>query len=223
MAEKPFPAANGKRDFDKKLDPGRRAWYKQPRETARAYEAFTTFLMLGPTRNLGDTAAALKKSYPMMARWSKQWHWFMRAGAYEEHYMLLRLESAEAERDTMYIKQREIASSALRIVEAKLNGIARMIKMDEEAVLIEDKIRMEALVRLMDTAGKMERMAVEGRIVAHERSAEEQEKLEERYAEELATFTKDFMNKLSLSPEQEDEAKKALADLLVADKKSVTA
>jgi hypothetical protein len=173
------------------------------------------FLMLGPSRTLGETAKTLKKHYSQIARWSRQWHWALRAGAYEEHYMLLRLESTEAERDAMYVKQRSIAANALTLVEAKLASV--LAEIDEEGKLTTDSIKMDALVRLLDTATKIERMAVLGRIDAQERSAEEQERLEERYAEELANFTRDLINGLSLNPKQEEQAKEVLSKLLVKD------
>lgn len=200
-----------KRDFDKKLDPVKKAWFKQPGETAKAFEAFMVFLMLGKDRTLGDTAKSLGKSYTAIARWSRQWHWAIRAGAYEEHYMLLRLESAEADRDAMYVKQRSMANSALDLVGAKM---AAMLDAVVEGKLDSDVLKSDAMVRLFDTASKIERMAVLGRISTQEKSAEEQERLEERYAEELASFTRELFNKIALTPEQEKKAKKAMAKLL---------
>lgn len=133
--------------------------------------------------------------------------------------MLLRLESVEAERDAMFVKHRAIASMALALVEGKMNWLMQKLEGDEIKVLNSDEIKMEALVRLLDTASKIERMSVLGRLDAQERSAEEQERLEERYAEELAKFTQDFINGVGLSPDQEAKAKEVLAELLAGESK----
>jgi hypothetical protein len=141
--------------------------------------------IVGKSKNLGD-------------RWSRKWSWIVRAAAYEEHYMLLRLESVEARRDNMFVRQEGMAETALSIVEAHFNDLLEQIDEAQKA----GQVKPDALVRLFDTAAKIHRMAVKGRLDAHESSTKAREALAEAYADEMALFLKDLFNELQLSPTQ---------------------
>jgi hypothetical protein len=190
---------------------GRYPWHRQKGEGWKAYEAFTTYLTLGPDRTQAETARILGKSPQMMKIWAKQWHWTMRAAAYEEHYMLLRLESVEAERDDMYKRHRALANLGLSIVEGHFSA---MVDELHEALGKEEKLpeqfRPDALVRLFDTAAKLDRMATQGRLEADSAKEAREEKLADVYSDELADVLGGIIEDLGLSPQQQKEARKVI-------------
>ena len=53
-------------------------WDKQPEETIKAYEAFNTYLLLGPNRSLKQASASLGRnnSYKSwLEHWSRKYNW----------------------------------------------------------------------------------------------------------------------------------------------------
>lgn len=51
---------------------------RQPRETAKAFQAFRCYLEMGPSRSTAKVAQALGKSKTLTDRWSGQWNWVER-------------------------------------------------------------------------------------------------------------------------------------------------
>ncbi len=62
---------------------------KQADETAKAFEAFTTYLNLGADRSLAEVARQLHKSEGLIARWSRRHHWGERVNAHGRHIAVL--------------------------------------------------------------------------------------------------------------------------------------
>lgn len=170
----------------------------------QAYQAFMTYLMQGQDRKVEDAARILEKSVPLMRRWSAQWQWRLRAAAYEEHYLLLRLESMEADRDDMFLRHKALASTAMVIIEAKFNELISLLRPDEDGNVkgLGEEFKPDTLVRLFAEAVKVDRMSVLGRVEAAEKSAQEQERLAEEHADELASIIKSIVNDLNLDDDQ---------------------
>lgn len=196
----------------KPLDGSKPLWRKQKGESSQAYEAFMTYLMLpAETRTAKNAAEALGKTMSLLLKWSCQWSWVYRVGAYEEHYLLIRLESVEADKDAMWRQQKTIADTGLEVVSA---GLAYLIsEINENGGL--DKIKGDTLVRLLDTAAKIQRMAVLGRSQLFDEVKERRQTLHEEWSDELAQTFVDFMNRMSLNQEQQEQAKVVLEELLV--------
>lgn len=51
---------------------------RQPKETAVAFEAFRSYLEMGPTRSVAKVGEALGKSKTLIDRWSSRWSWVER-------------------------------------------------------------------------------------------------------------------------------------------------
>jgi transposase len=51
-------------------------------ESAQAYEALTTYIVLGPQRSIANAAKRLGKSKSLLERWSSRYEWVKRADAY---------------------------------------------------------------------------------------------------------------------------------------------
>jgi len=206
-----FPEQDPHRYRPVPLAEDRRPWHRQPHETNVAFSDFMTFLTLGEKRTLTETARIVGKSHSTISKWSAKWNWYMRAAAYEEHYLLLRLESIEAEKDEMFVRHRAVAQTALTIVEqslaSKQEQILEQIRNEEPVTAMKD----DSLIRLFDVALKAERMAVLGRVESAERADERNERLAEKFSEELAHLMADIMDGAELSEEQQEKAKAVMA------------
>jgi hypothetical protein len=69
---------------------------QQPKESAKAFAAFSVYLSQGPDRSLAKTAAKLGRSKVLMERWSRKFDWPARVLAYDSHMALVEREAAEA-------------------------------------------------------------------------------------------------------------------------------
>ncbi len=72
------------------------AFEQQPRESEKAFAAFSLYLSQGLERSLARTAAKLGRSKVLMERWSKKFDWPGRIAAYNSHMALVEREAAEA-------------------------------------------------------------------------------------------------------------------------------
>jgi hypothetical protein len=69
---------------------------RQPRETSKAFAAFSAYLAMGPERSLAAVGAKLGKSKVMMEKWSRKYDWPARVAAHGAHLALVEREAAEA-------------------------------------------------------------------------------------------------------------------------------
>lgn len=72
------------------------AFEQQPKESEKAFAAFSMYLSLGAQRSLAKVAAKLGKSKVMMEKWSRRFEWQARLVAYAAHMALVEREAAEA-------------------------------------------------------------------------------------------------------------------------------
>ena len=56
---------------------------RQPRESAKAFAAFSLYLSTGPERSLAAVAGKLGKSKVMMEKWSRKFDWPARVASPE--------------------------------------------------------------------------------------------------------------------------------------------
>ena len=69
---------------------------QQPRESAKAFAAFSLYLSLGPQRSLTEVAQKLHKSVTMLGRWSAKFAWTDRVAAHGAHLAIIEREAVEA-------------------------------------------------------------------------------------------------------------------------------
>lgn len=184
------------------ISPEKKPWFRQPGESAQAYSAFMNFLMLSSDeRTYPKCAEIVGKSASLMRQWGQQWKWRLRAAHYEEHYALLRLESLESKRDDMYVRHEALASQALAIVEAKFESFLAQIQEGAEKL----EMKPDALQRLFDTAIKVHRMAIIGRMDSMAERAESEERLAEKFSQELADLMQAVVNDLHVDERRAQE------------------
>lgn len=196
------------------LNANKPLWYRQPEEGIKPYEAFMTYLTLpAEDRTMRKTAEVLGKSFGLMTKWSTQWQWQARTAAYEEHYLLLRLDSFEADRDEMWRGQKFIADLGMSIIEAHFNTLIDAIGPDGKT----NAVKPDALVRLFAESAKVQRMAVLGRVASATEAAEKNERLAEQYSDELVELISEVKALVGLNPEQEEKLNEVLKSKLVGD------
>lgn len=192
------------------------AWHRQPTESIQAYAAFCAYLMLPmEERTLNRTKDVVGKSLSLMEKWSQRFQWRVRAASYEEHYLLLNLESIQAKRDDMFLQHESLARTGVSIVEAAMTDLISKI---QDGKLSAEHLKPDALNKLLDTVVKVHRQSILGRAESAEAVAEQQEKLADRYADELAELMRNVLDELNLSEEQVAVAKAAVAKHLTGAK-----
>jgi len=98
-----------------------RPWDRQPNETAKAYEAFLVYRELELNkRSIELVCKRLKKSNPLIHRWSKKYNWHERIREYDSH--------VSSELDKQYItKAKEVNKEHLELLEASRKSLANVI------------------------------------------------------------------------------------------------
>lgn len=69
---------------------------QQPKETAKAFAAFSLYLSLGPQRSLAAVGRKLGKSKVVIERWSSKFDWPSRVNAHSAHMAIVEREATEA-------------------------------------------------------------------------------------------------------------------------------
>lgn len=99
-------------------------WDRQPGESAKAFEAFRTYVDLGSTRSLMKTGQRLAKNRTTIGEWSVKWRWQERLAAWDTE---LSHRALDAEAD----ERREMARRHARLDQLAGNKIAQRLIGDE--------------------------------------------------------------------------------------------
>src|SRR5687767_5774062 len=87
-----------------------RPFEQQPKESTKAFAAFSLYLSLGEQRSLETVATKLQKSMAIIGRWSGRWRWGERVDAYVQHMARVEQEATEAlvrEKSVEWTKRQE--------------------------------------------------------------------------------------------------------------------
>jgi hypothetical protein len=134
---------------------------QQPRESHKAFAAFSLYLSLGPQRSLEEVGRKLGKSKVLMERWSSKFDWVSRVQAQAAHMAIVEREAAEAmarEKGVDWVKRQEEQRSAewqarSDLVELAKRAIERWKKNENKCGTL------EGIARLLDLASKLGRLA----------------------------------------------------------------
>lgn len=128
---------------------------RQRNETAPAFEAFRTYLEMGPARSTAKVARALGKSKTLMDRWSKKHRWQVRVREFE----------AEATRQVDDAHLDAIAKRSRRQAEiAQLHGEASLTVAREVLRRLADPDQARVALQGMDVADLLRVEATLGRM-----------------------------------------------------------
>ena len=134
---------------------------QQPRESAKAFAAFSLYLNLGPQRSLTEVAQKLHKSVTMLGRWSAKFAWTDRVAAHGAHYAIIEREAVEAvarskaaewEKRETQLRETEWSMHEAAIAAAK-RGLAAYMEKDKVYANLAD------IARMLEIASKLGRLA----------------------------------------------------------------
>ena len=137
------------------------AFEQLPKESAKAFAAFSLYLSLGPERSLAAVAQKLHKSVTILGRWSAKFGWPDRVAAHAAHLALVEREAIEAsargkaaewEKRETQLRETEWAMHESAIAAAK-KGLAAY--MDREKVYA----NLADIARMLEIASKLGRLA----------------------------------------------------------------
>ena len=137
------------------------AFEQQPRESAKAFAAFSLYLSMGPERSLAAVARKLHKSVTILGRWSAKFGWPDRAAAHAAHLAMVEREAVEAvarskaaewEKRETQLRETEWAMHERAIAAAKRGLDAYMEKEKVYANLAD-------IARMLEIASKLGRLA----------------------------------------------------------------
>ena len=137
------------------------AFEQQPRESAKAFAAFSLYLSLGPQRSLTEVAQKLHKSVTMLGRWSAKFAWTDRVAAHGAHLAIIEREAVEAvarskaaewEKRETQLRETEWSMHEAAIAAAK-RGLAAYMEKDKVYANLAD------IARMLEIASKLGRLA----------------------------------------------------------------
>jgi hypothetical protein len=134
---------------------------QQPRESAKAFAAFSLYLNLGPQRSLTEVAQKLHKSVTMLGRWSAKFAWTDRVAAHGAHLAIIEREAVEAVARSKAVEW-EKRETQLRETEWSMHERAiAAAKRGLDAYMDKDKVyaNLADIARMLEIASKLGRLA----------------------------------------------------------------
>ena len=134
---------------------------QQARESARAFEAFSEYLKLGPERSLAAVAQKLSKSEQLLKRWSAKFDWPARVAAHAAHLAVVergaieataRGKAAEWEKRETQLRETEWSMHERAIAAAK-RGLDAYMEREKVYANLAD------IARMLEIASKLGRLA----------------------------------------------------------------
>lgn len=134
---------------------------QQPKESNKAFAAFSLYLNMGAERSTQAVARKLTKSEQLIRRWSAKFDWIERVQAHGEHLALMEREAAELIARTKGVEWAK-RQEAHREEEWKVRN--ELLEMAREAVArwkANEKRcgSLEGIARLLELASKLGRLA----------------------------------------------------------------
>ncbi len=132
-----------------------------PRESNKAFAAFSLYLSMGTERSLATVAQKLHKSVTMLGRWSAKFAWTDRVAAHAAHYAIIEREAVEA---AARGKAAEWEKRETRLRETEWRLHERAIAAAEKALdafMAKDKVyaNLADTARMLEIASKLGRLA----------------------------------------------------------------
>jgi len=134
---------------------------QQPRESAKAFAAFSSYLSMGPERSLAMVAQKLGKSVGLVERWSRKFDWSSRVQAHATHLAIVEREATEAlarGKSAEWLKrQTEVREREWRLHEKCIAAAEKAL----DVFLAKETVyaNLADISRILEVASKMGRLA----------------------------------------------------------------
>lgn len=134
---------------------------QQPKESNKAFAAFSLYLSMGPQRGLRELARKLDKSLTVVGKWSVKFDWQERVSAHGAHLAIVEREAIEAAARgkaaewgsrEQKLRETEWAMHEAAIAAAK-KGLAAYMEKDKVYANLAD------IARMLEIASKLGRLA----------------------------------------------------------------
>lgn len=137
------------------------AFEQQPKESAKAFEAFSMYLNMGPERSLAAVGQKVGKSKSLLERWSAKFDWPGRVQAQGAYLAIVEREATEAVargRSAVWVKrQQEVREREWEMHEkciaAAKRGLAAFMEREKVYANLAD------ISRVLEVASKLGRLA----------------------------------------------------------------
>jgi len=137
------------------------AFEQQPKESDKAFAAFSLYLSMGPERSIDEVAHKLNKSRTIIGRWSGRWQWVDRVAAHAQHLALVEREATEAlargKSAEWLTRQQTLRETEWEMHEKCIAAARRGL----EAYLEREKVyaNLSDIARMLEIASKLGRLA----------------------------------------------------------------
>ncbi len=134
---------------------------QQPRESNKAFAAFSLYLSLGPERSIEECARKLLKSSRLLRRWAQKFDWSGRLAAHGAHLALVEREAIEAaargKAAEWASREQQLRETEWEMHEAAIAAAKRGLK----AYMERDKVyaNLADIARMLEIASKLGRLA----------------------------------------------------------------
>jgi hypothetical protein len=137
------------------------AFEQKPKESAKAFAAFSVYLSMGPERSLAAVGKRLGKSAGLIERWSGKFDWPGRVQAHASHMAVVEREASEA---MVRSKSAEWLKRAEQVREREWQMHERCIAVAEKALkafMDREKVyaNLADISRILEVASKLGRLA----------------------------------------------------------------
>jgi hypothetical protein len=134
---------------------------QQPKETGKAFAAFSAYLGMGPERSLEAVAQRFTKSSRLLKRWSRRFDWPGRVRAHAERLATVEREATEAlarEKGAEWLKRQQTLRETEWDMHEKCIAAA---KKAFEAFMAREKVyaNLADISRMLEVASKLGRLA----------------------------------------------------------------
>lgn len=139
-------------------------WERQKGESAQAFEAFLTYLQMGPERSIRAVSQRLAKSKTIIDRWSRTYGWVERCRAWDNH---LRQEARRAAVAEVRQMNKRHANMALQMQTAAMQALKE---------LGSDMVNPKNFAAIMRLATDLERQSLEDQAAAYRNDTQDTER-----------------------------------------------
>ena len=133
---------------------------QQPKESAKAFAAFKTYLELGPQRSLVLVADRVGKSKTIVERWSRRFDWPARVQAHAAHLATVEREAIEGLAVEKAVEWHKLQEGVRREAWQEAEETIAMVRKAREEWLAKGRLPgWEGMARMLELAFKLKQFA----------------------------------------------------------------